>query len=135
MGKALVERLLARLPGHTLIAVGTNSEATAAMRKAGAVLCATGENPVIVNAKDADVIMGPMGLIAANSLLGEITPAMALSISESKAKKILIPVNRCGIAVAGVNEDLTLGDLMDRAVDMACAAADALAAAGKQAGH
>ena len=100
MGKAIVEQLVRAGHKDDVIAVGTNAVATAAMIKAG-VAGATGENPVKVNAAKADYIIGPMGIIAANSLLGEITPAMALAVSESGARKLLIPVNKCNIQVMG----------------------------------
>lgn len=104
MGAALVEKLKAALPEAELIAIGTNSAATAAMMKAGATAGATGENPVVVNARRADVITGPIGVLGANSMLGEVTPAMALAIADSPAQKVLIPVNRCSFQVAGVRE-------------------------------
>ncbi len=104
LGKALVESLKKSLPECSITAIGTNSAATASMRKAGADCCATGENPVVVACADADIIAGPMGIIAANSLLGEITPAMALAVGASKALKVLIPISKCRIAVAGVCE-------------------------------
>ena len=85
------------------------------MLKGGATAAATGENPVVVNAKDADVIAGPMGIIAANALLGEVTPSMALAVSESRALKVLIPVNRCGIFAAGT-EDKTPAQYIESAV-------------------
>ena len=100
MGKAIVEQLVKAGHKDEIIAVGTNAVATAAMIKAG-VAGATGENPVIVNAAKADYIIGPMGIIAANSLLGEITPRMALAVSESDARKLLIPVSKCNIQVVG----------------------------------
>ena len=100
MGKAIVEQLVKAGYKDDVIAVGTNAVATAAMIKAG-VAGATGENPVKVNAAKADYIIGPMGIIAANSLLGEITPAMALAVSESGARKLLIPVSKCNIQVMG----------------------------------
>ena len=62
---------------------------------------ATGENPAIVNAQDADIIIGPIGIVMANALLGEITPAMAAAIGASHAYKILIPVNRCNHFIVG----------------------------------
>jgi hypothetical protein len=109
IGRTLVEEIMkAKVPAE-LYAVGTNSMATAAMMKGGAVNAATGENPVIVNCKDADIITGPIGILSANSLLGEITPKIALSVSESKALKLLIPMNRCNIWVAG-NQDQPLAD-------------------------
>ena len=100
MGKAIVEQLVKAGHKDDVIAVGTNAVATAAMIKSG-VAGATGENPVKVNATKADYIIGPMGIIAANSLLGEITPAMALAVSESGARKLLIPVSKCNIQIMG----------------------------------
>ena len=124
MGKVLVETLRRRGFSGEILAVGTNSAATAAMLKAGADEGATGENPVVVASRKADVILGPMGIIAANSLLGEITPAMALAVSESEAYKVLVPVNRCRIRVAGVQE-MSLGEYTERAVDTVLAMAEA----------
>ena len=85
MDKSVIEQLKKRFPGLETYAIGTNSIATSAMLKAGATYGATGENPVIVNAQDADIIIGPIGIVMANSLLGEITPAMATAIGISKA--------------------------------------------------
>lgn len=104
IGRAIVEQLRAAGFSGSIIAIGTNTIATAAMMKAGADAGATGENPVVINAARADVIAGPIGILAANSLLGEITPKMALAVSESSAKKVLIPMNRCHIFVAGTPE-------------------------------
>jgi len=87
-----------------IIAVGTNSIATTSMLKAGADAGATGENPVIVNCDSADFIIGPAGIVMANTLLGEITPAMAVAVSSSRAKKILIPVNKCNNIIVGTQE-------------------------------
>ena len=115
MGRALVENILKQKIPCELVAIGTNALATEAMLKGGATAAATGENPVVVNAKDADVIAGPMGIIAANALLGEVTPSMALAVSESRALKVLIPVNRCGIFAAGT-EDKTPAQYIDSAV-------------------
>ena len=104
MGAALTEQIKKNLPEAELVAVGTNSMATAAMLRAGAEAAATGENPVVVNSLWADVIVGPIGIITANALLGEITPKMAAAVSESHAKKILLPVSRCAVTVVGVQE-------------------------------
>ena len=104
MGAALTEQIKNTLPQAEIIAVGTNSLATSAMLRAGAEAAATGENPVIVNSQWADVIVGPIGIITANALLGEITPKMAAAVSESRAKKILLPVSRCAVTVVGVQE-------------------------------
>ena len=125
MGAALVAQLKAAALPAQIIAIGANSAATAAMLKAGADAAATGENPVIVNSQDADVILGPMGILTANALWGEITPAMAAAVSESRAQKVLIPVNRCSVTVVGV-EQLPLGEYVRLA---ALAAKEALAEA------
>lgn len=90
-----------------IMAVGTNSTATNAMLKAGAKNGATGENPVIVGCKIADIIIGPIGIVIADSLYGEITPKMAIAVGQSNAKKILIPINKCDNIIVGVN-DLSL---------------------------
>ena len=95
MGKCVVEQLKKTHPELKLIAVGTNGIATSAMLKAGADAGGTGENPVIVNSRDADIIIGPIGIVMANALLGEITPAMAVAVGSSPAQKILIPSNQC----------------------------------------
>ena len=117
LGKQLVAALSARCPQAQLTAVGTNSLATSAMRKAGAVRTATGENAVVVNCRHADIIVGPIGIILANALWGEITPKMAAAVSECVAKKILIPVNRCSVSVVGV-QDKTLSEYVRDAVAM-----------------
>ena len=83
MGKAVIEQLKKRHPELQLYAIGTNSAATTSMMKAGADFGATGENPCIVNAKNSDIIIGPIGIVMANSLLGEITPAIATAIGDS----------------------------------------------------
>ena len=102
--------------GTELVAIGTNSAATAAMLKAGADCGATGENPVLVACRDADFIIGPLGIIAADSLLGEVTPAMAVAVGSSPAQKPLLPVNRCNHYVIGV-QDYSMARLTDEAVE------------------
>ncbi len=104
IGKAIVEQLKKAHPEQELYAIGTNALATSAMLKAGADYGATGENPCIVNAADSDIIIGPIGIVMANALLGEITPAIATAVGASKAFKILIPMNRCNHYVAGSME-------------------------------
>ena len=101
IGKALVEQLKKAHPEQEIYAIGTNSIATAAMLKAGADYGATGENPCIVNAQDSDIIVGPVGIVFANALLGEITPAIAAAVGASKAFKVLIPMNRCNHHIVG----------------------------------
>ena len=101
MGRTVIEQLKKSFPSQELVAIGTNSIATSSMIKAGASLGATGENPILVACRDADVISGPIASVMADSLLGEITPAMANAIAASKAYKILIPTNRCNHFIAG----------------------------------
>jgi len=106
MGKAMVEKLRCEF-GETIeiIALGTNALATALMLKAGANEGASGENAITYNSQRVDVIIGAVGIIAANSMLGELTPLMAKAIAESPAKKVLIPLNRCNIQIAGVRSE------------------------------
>lgn len=104
LGRLLVERVKARLPQAQVYALGTNTAATAAMLKAGADCGATGENPVVRNVADADGVLGPVGVVVANAILGEVTPAMAEAVGSCRAKKYLVPMNSCGVVVAGVRE-------------------------------
>ena len=104
MGKSVIEQLVKRHPELELYAIGPHSIATATMMKAGATYGATGENPCIVNAADSDIIIGPVGIVFANALLGEITPAIATAVGASKAFKILIPTNRCNHYIVGCEE-------------------------------
>lgn len=115
MGRSVIEQLKKSYPDLELYAIGTNSIATSAMIKAGASHAATGENPAIVNSQDADIIIGPIGIVMANSLLGEITPAMAAAVCQSGAKRVLIPVNHCDNYIVGVPEQ-PIGDLVTAAV-------------------
>lgn len=110
IGRQLVEAVRASGLNCQITAVGSNATATAAMLKAGADQAATGENAVVVCAKNADVILGPVGIAIADSLLGEITPRMALAIGQSPAQKLLLPVNHCGNIIVGVS-DLSLRTL------------------------
>ena len=103
IGKTVVEEIKKLSPSITVTAVGTNAMATAAMLKGCADEAATGENPVAVCSKKADVIVGPIGIVIANALLGEVTPLMARAVGESDAVRILIPVEKCNTHVAGVN--------------------------------
>lgn len=116
IGKAIIEQLRAQEVEASITAIGTNSLATSAMLKAGADQGATGENPVVIACRKADFIVGPIGIVVANSMLGEITPRIAEAVGQSDAKKILIPVNKC-IAVAGVQE-MSLAQYVSQAVKM-----------------
>ena len=115
MGQLFIERAKSAGLNCSLCAVGTNAIATAAMLKAGADRGATGENPVLVACRHADIIVGPIGILSADSLMGEITPAMAVAIGQSSAKKLLLPVNQCSNIVVGVG-NMSLSQLMDEAV-------------------
>lgn len=116
IGRTVIEQLKKKHEHLELYAIGTNSAATAAMLRAGADRGATGENAVLAGCRRADVIAGPLGIVIADALLGEITPAMALAVGQSRAKRILIPVNHCDNIVVGV-EDLSMGRLIAEAVE------------------
>ena len=121
IGAQLTKLLAKALPeGWELVAVGTNVNATAAMLKAGAGQGATGENAVIFNAARADIILGPIGVILANGIMGEVSPAMAEAVSGSPAAKILIPTSTCGVFVAGT-EELRLEEYLRQAAEKALA--------------
>lgn len=115
IGKAIVEQLVKKVDIESIFCIGTNSVATANMLKAGTKYGASGENPVVVACRDADYIIGPIGIIMADSMLGEISPLMAQAVGASNAHKILIPINKC-LTVAGV-QNLTLSDYIKIAVD------------------
>lgn len=112
LGAKLVKEIAAQFNNVHLTAIGTNALATSAMLKAGTVNAATGENSVIVACRKADVIIGPVGIVIADSLLGEITPKMAVAVGQAQAKRILIPMNKCDNIVAGVN-NLATSALID----------------------
>lgn len=125
MGAQLAKLLLPKLPADCeLLAVGTNVLATSAMLKAGAVRGATGENAVVYNAARADVILGPIGILMANGIMGEVSPNMSVAISGSEAAKVLIPASGCGIFVAGT-QDCRLDEYLQNAVALALRALDA----------
>ena len=124
MGRLVIEQLTASAnhvasannsPSFEITAIGTNSIATATMLKAGADNGATGENPVIVNCRNADIVIGPIGIIAADALHGEVTAAMATAIGACRAQKILLPVSRCRISIMGVTH-MPAAELVNMAV-------------------
>ena len=115
LGRQLVAAVKAGYPDVEVLAVGTNSAATGAMLKAGADMAATGENSVEVACRKADVIMGPVGIVIADSMLGEITPRMAGAVGQSQAGRILIPVNMCDNIVVGI-ADLPMTKKVESAV-------------------
>lgn len=116
LGKQMVAAVRELLPQAEITAVGTNTMATAAMLKAGATNGATGENAVVVGARKADIIVGPVGIVIADSLLGEITPTMATAIGQSDAIKILLPVNKCNNIIVGIG-DKTTSELIGEAIE------------------
>ena len=114
VGRLLIPALRAACGDAVITAVGTNSAATAAMRKAGADRAATGENAAVVCCRTADLIVGPVGIAVADSMLGEITPAIALAVGQSRAVRVLLPISRCETVVAGV-EDGSMARLVQAA--------------------
>ena len=115
LGQSIAEAVTRENLPCELIAIGTNGIATSAMLKGGAQKGATGENPVIVACRDADIIIGPIGIISADSLMGEITPAMAVAVGQSRAMKLLLPVSHCNNQVVGVKK-LTMSDMVKETV-------------------
>ena len=115
IGKQIVTAIKQNILNAEITAVGTNSAATSAMLKAGAHNAATGENAVVVGCRKANIIVGPIGIVIADSLLGEITPTMAQAVGQSKAKRILIPINHCDNIVVGV-PDLSISTMVQGVV-------------------
>lgn len=115
IGKQIVKSIRDSFPDVYIRAIGTNSVATSNMLKAGANEAATGENAVIVGSRSADLIVGPIGIIVPDALLGEVTPEMAMAVGKSDAEKILIPLNRCDVLVAGIDNKST-GELLEDAI-------------------
>lgn len=120
LGRLFVDAVKARLPRAEIWALGTNSIATSTMLRAGADCGATGENPVIRGVEDADAVLGPVGIVVAHAILGEVTPAMAAAVGGCRARKYLVPMNSCGVVVAGVRE-MSLGAYVDAAVEQMAA--------------
>lgn len=116
LGQTIIDTLVKANLEIELLAIGTNSIATQSMLKAGAKNGATGENPVVVAARDADVIVGPIGIVSADSLYGEVTPKMALAIGESNALKLLLPVSHCNNQVIGVKQ-ISISEMATEVLD------------------
>ena len=112
LGAQIIKAINLHFADVNLTAVGTNAIATTAMLKAGAKNAATGENPVVVACRKADVIIGPVGIVIADSLMGEITAEMAIAIGKADAVRILIPINKCDNLIAGV-PNLNAGALIE----------------------
>lgn len=123
IGKQLIAEMKKAALEVEIIAVGTNSIATEQMLKAGADHAATGENPVLVNSRNVDMILGPVGIVIADSMYGEITPKMACAVGQSSAAKILIPINHCDNYIVGVpstNVRAMIQEAVERIRDNAC---------------
>ena len=115
IGRQLIKTIKEACPFDIIHAVGTNSIATGNMLKESPTNAATGEIAVIVSCRNADVIVGPIGIVIADALMGEVTPAMAKAVGQSQALRILIPMSRCDTLVAGIGEEKT-SDLLNDAV-------------------
>lgn len=123
VGRALIGAIVPILPeGVELACVGTNAMATAAMLKAGAQRGATGENSVRWAAENADVLVAPIALVLKDSMMGEVTGAMAAAVGASRAVRILVPTERCHTHVAGAGR-LSMQELIADAARQAVAAA------------
>ena len=118
LGGQLIKSLKLNFKEINITAVGTNATATATMLKAGANQASTGENPVVVACRKADIIIGPIGIVIADALFGEITPKMAVAVGQSDAVRILLPVNKCTSLVAGVS-DLNMTTIIDDVISKA----------------
>ncbi|WP_269476801.1 DUF3842 family protein [Hominibacterium faecale] len=116
IGRAVVEKIKAAMPAAHVIGLGTNSVATGQMLRAGADDGATGENAIVHNMQHVDIVVGVIGILNANSMMGELTPAMASAIGGSHTYKVLLPINRCHIHVVSV-EDVPLGKHIDHAIE------------------
>ena len=103
------------MPGHRADRRG-NQQHRGFGHAQGGHRAATGENAVVVNCRRADIIVGPIGIVIADSLLGEITPAMAAAVCQSSAARVLIPINHCDNIVVGV-PDQPIGQLVAAAVE------------------
>lgn len=120
VGRLIIEGLKKAMPEQPIIAAGTNALATSAMLRAGADQGATGENAIVVCAGMADLILGPIGMVLCDAMLGEVTQRMAAAVGSSKAHRILIPISRCSTTIAGL-PSLTMGEAVSAAVSSALA--------------
>ncbi|GMT46450.1 hypothetical protein MNBD_NITROSPIRAE03-828 [hydrothermal vent metagenome] len=117
IGSTVVKRLREEFGADVeILALGTNSAATSAMMKARANKGATGENAIIRNTGKVDVIVGPLSIVLANGMLGELTPGIAEAIASSMARKILLPINQEGVEIAGIQRE-PLPHLIEKVVE------------------
>ncbi|MCD6170575.1 MAG: DUF3842 family protein [Candidatus Latescibacteria bacterium] len=117
IGSQIVKKLRGVLPAEVeIFALGTNGVATANMMKAGATKGASGENAIILNIEQMDLVTGPIGIVLANSMLGELTARVAEAVAGCRAHKVLLPVEKCGVEIAGVDHKRSLPRLIDEVV-------------------
>lgn len=116
LGGQIIKSLKSTFSDIIIMAVGTNATASATMLKAGANQAATGENPVLVACRKADIIIGPIGIVIADALFGEITPKMAVAVGQADAVRILLPLNKCDNLVAGV-PNINMNTIIDDAIE------------------
>ena len=118
IGRAIIRRLRDTFGEEVeILALGTNSVATSQMMKAGANRGATGENAITKTALETDIIIGPLAIIMANSMMGEVTPGMSQAISSSNALKILIPLTQETVKIVGVSGE-PLPHLIDQVIEI-----------------
>lgn len=126
VGAQIIERLrTASIEGIEILALGANSGATERMMKAGADRGASGENAIRVSVASGRLIVGPIGIVIPNGMLGEITPAMAEAVLAAPCERILVPVAQDHFTIAGL-EQKPLGRLIDEAIALATAKLDAI---------
>ncbi|MCR4441988.1 MAG: DUF3842 family protein [Peptococcaceae bacterium] len=116
LGAQIVMQLRQQMPDREIIAVGTNSVATTNMVKAGANKGATGANAVRVCLRNAACVVGPIGIIIADSMLGEITAEIAALISGAPVPKVLVPVNHKNLEIVGLQAQPTMAELIKATV-------------------
>ncbi|MBP1730007.1 MAG: hypothetical protein H6Q55_436 [Deltaproteobacteria bacterium] len=117
IGSVIIAKLKERLRERVeIIALGTNSLATQTMMKARANRGASGENAIVTTLKKADVIIGTINILMANSMLGEFTPRMAQAVGESDAAKYILPITQSTLFVIGAAE-LSIPQMIDRLVE------------------
>ena len=106
IGAAIIKRIKEEFSSKVeIIAIGTNAIATSEMLKAKANKGATGENPVKIILPEVDLIIGPISIVLANSMLGELTPEMAVTIASSPVKKIFLPFTQEDIEIIGLERE------------------------------
>jgi hypothetical protein len=118
IGSAII-RKIKELYGETVevIALGTNAIATAQMLKAGANRGASGENAIVRTTKNVDVILGPLGIIIAHAMMGEVTPGIAEGVAGSPAAKFLLPLSQENVTIVGVAR-LPMPHLIEELISM-----------------